>query len=135
MAEVGNNVTFIGRLTRDAEIHEFDNGDKSASFCLARNRYKPKSKDGSEESHPESDFINCRAGKGTSVLIEQYTSKGMRIGVHGSLRSDKYTDKDGNDKYWTGIMVDRIEFLDSKKEGNSEVPNALDGSEEQELPF
>lgn len=100
-----NNVTLVGRLTRDPE--RFGEGDKRvARFTLAVDRV------GRDNG---ADFIQCVAFQKTADVLMQFITKGARIGVEGRITTSSYTNKDGNKAYSTDVAVNRIEFLDNKK--------------------
>ena len=136
-----NRVELIGRITRDPEIR-YSNGAESIAICrftLAVNRRKK-----SDDSQ-EADFINCIAFKGTAEFIEKYLRKGSKIAVCGRIQTGNYTNKDNQKVYTTEVIVQEIEFAESKKEDsdNNGRPEPTDGSGfmnipdgiEEELPF
>lgn len=101
-----NKCILIGRLTRDPEMR--GEGEKrTARFTLAVDR-------GGRDAG--ADFISCVAFKKTAELMEQYITKGTRIGVEGHINTGSYTNKDGNKVYTTDVLVDRLEFLESKRD-------------------
>lgn len=102
-----NTVALIGRLARDPEIREAQNENRTliASFTLAVDRI------GGEEA----DFISCRAFGKTAEFLEDWTKKGSKIGVTGRIQTGSYTNKDGQKVYTTDVIVDRVDFADSKK--------------------
>lgn len=102
-----NVVVLTGRLTRDPELKHAQSGKAFAKFSLAVGRAYEK--DGV-------DFINCTAWGKTAEVIAEYIKKGGAIGVQGSLRVSQY-EKDGVKLNNTEVMVDRVEFLDTKKAG------------------
>lgn len=59
-------------------------------------------------------FIRVEAWGKTAELLNQYCAKGSKIGVEGSLKVDKFKDKEGNNREVTKVNASRIEFLDSK---------------------
>ena len=109
-----NLCVLIGRTTRDIELRRTGNGTAVASFTLAVNR-DFKTNDGQE-----ADFIQCVAWKKTAELLEQYVHKGDRIAVNGSIRTRNYEDNYGKKVYVTEVMVNHVEFLETK---NSEQSN------------
>lgn len=109
-----NLCVLIGRTTRDIELRRTGNGTAVASFTLAVNR-DFKTNDGQE-----ADFIQCVAWKKTAELLEQYVHKGDRIAVNGSIRSRNYEDSHGRTVYVTEVLVNHVEFLETK---NREMPS------------
>lgn len=109
-----NSCVLIGRTTRDIELRRTGSGTAVASFTLAVNR-DFKTQDGQE-----ADFIQCVAWKKTAELLEQYVHKGNRIAVNGSIRTRNYEDSHGRTVYVTEVLVDHVEFLETK---NREMPS------------
>lgn len=103
-----NTVVLIGRTTRDPELRRTGNGTAITSFTLAVNR-DFKTNDGQE-----ADFILCVAWKKTAELLEQYVHKGDRIAVNGSIRTRNYEDSHGRTVYVTEVLVNHVEFLETK---------------------
>ena len=110
-----NKVILIGNLTKDAEL-TFGKGTGNAitKFNLAVSRgYKDKN---------ETDFINCVVFGKIAENVAQYTSKGSKVAVEGSLRINNYTDKDGNKRSFTEIYVNNIEFLNKVGSSTTNTP-------------
>lgn len=115
-----NNCTFIGRLTRDAELGHTQSSVAYCRFTLAVDR--PKNQNGEKVA----DFIPCIAWRGTAELLANYTSKGDRIAVCGSLQSGAYTDNTGKNITTYDVMVDSVELLEPKKD--TEQSNETDAA-------
>lgn len=111
-----NNVTLIGRLTADPKIS--DNGKKGKNREVLCARYtlavdRPWAKKKSEQT---ADFINCIVfGKGAE-FVEEYLSKGMKMGIMGRIQTSSYEDKEGNKKYSTDVVVLAHDFCEKKEE-------------------
>lgn len=112
-----NSCVLIGRTTRDIELRRTGNCTAVASFTLAVNR-DFKTNDGQE-----ADFIQCVAWKKTAELLEQYVHKGDRIAVNGSIRTRNYEDNYGKKVYVTEVLVNHVEFLETKREMPSDSPS------------
>ena len=136
-----NKVILMGRLTRDPEVRysQTDSNMAIARFSLAVDRrYK---KQGDETT---ADFFNCTAFGKQGEFVEKYLKKGTKIVVTGRIQNDNYTNKEGQKVYSVQIMVEEIEFAESKAAGqgaqnNDSMPsdgfmNIPDGIE-NELPF
>ena len=123
-----NHVVLTGRATRDPEVKTLSGDLRVAKLGLAVPRsYKAQ---GGER---EVDFINLVAWRKTAELFERYVSKGSRILVEGAMQMNKFTTKDGVERTVHEVVVDRVEFLDSKK---SDAPGASrDTAEDDEMPF
>ena len=122
-----NKITLIGRMTRDVEIQNTNNGTEYARFNLA---VKGKMKDAS--GNLSTDFFNCIAWKEKANLLKKYCKKGDNIAIVGSMTSRKY-DKDGSQQTFWEVSVEELEFLGGVKEQKSELqPIEID---DDGLPF
>lgn len=101
-----NKVILIGRLTKDPEIRTSGNYT-IASFGIAVDRKFKR------DGEPEADFFNCTAFNKTAEFVEKYCKKGTKMVVEGRIQNDNY-EKDGVKHYGVKIMVDSLEFAESK---------------------
>jgi len=149
-----NKVILMGRLTRDPEIR-YSNADSSmaiARFSLAVDRRFKRAGDS-----VEADFFNCTAFGKQAEFVEKYLKQGTKILLSGRVQNDNYTNKEGQKVYSVQIIVEEIEFAESKNAssggnmgGGAYVPqerpnpsaaigdgfmNIPDGVEDEELPF
>lgn len=133
-----NKVILMGRLTRDPEIRYSQNGNSSAiaRFTLAVDRrFKRQGDD------QTADFINCVAFGKTAEFAEGYLKQGTKVVGCGRIQTGSYTNKEGQRVYTTDVVIEELEFAESKKaqENNTEVDadgfvNIPDGLEDG-LPF
>ena len=100
-----------GRLTKDPAV-KYNNDKAVARFNLAVNRRF--SKDG------EADFISCVAFGKQGEFVEKYARRGMKFDVVGRIQTGNYKDKDGKTVYTTDVVVEEIEFGESKGETKTE---------------
>ena len=110
-----NSVLLLGRLTADITLRQSKNGKDAlniANFTLAVPRM------GSEEA----EFIRCVAFGKTADFMEQYLEKGSRIAVTGRLQTGSYDDKDGKTVYTTEVIVERVDFADSRQAEEDSKP-------------
>lgn len=141
-----NKVQLVGRLTRDPEIRysQGENATATARFSVAVNRRFKNS-----EGNYDADFINCVAFGKTGEFIEKYGRKGTKFVVEGRIQTGSYTNKDGQKVYTTDVVVEQVEFAESKAsaDGNTtnntansnaptdtsfmDIPDSID----EELPF
>jgi single-strand DNA-binding protein len=114
-----NKVMLIGRLTRDPEVRTFSNGGKVAKFGFAVNNRKKNQQTGAWEDEPV--FVDVEAfnrgefGK-QADLVEQYLKKGRQVYVEGHLRLDSWTAQDGQKRNRLLVVVDNLQFLDSRQD-------------------
>lgn len=108
-----NRICLIGRLTKDVEFRENETL-KQSKFILAVNR------DFSKNEENKTDFINCIAWNKLAETINKYVHKGDQLGIEGRLQVSKYQDKEGNNRYSTDVIIDKITFVSSKKGNQKE---------------
>lgn len=118
-----NQLTMMGRLTRDPELRRTGSGIACANFSIAVDR-DYSTKDGGEK---ETDFFDCVAWRGTGEFVSKYFTKGRMAVVSGRLENRNWTDKDGNKHYKNEIVVDNIYFGDSKKDTPQQPVNDQGG--------
>ena len=110
-----NIVHLIGNLGSDPEINFLDNGTGVVNVSLATNEsYKDKTS-GEKVEHTEWHRLVIW-GRQAEVL-NQYTQKGSKLFIEGSLQTRKWEDKEGITRYTTEVKVRNFDFLDKKGEG------------------
>jgi single-strand DNA-binding protein len=109
-----NQVILVGRMTRNLELRYTSNEKAVGNFTLAINR-RFKNQNGEYET----DFIDCVVFGKQAETMAQYTKKGDLIGVEGSIQKRAYEDKEGNKRYITEIMVEKITFLQTNKKSET----------------
>ena len=114
MASV-NRVFIIGNLGQDPETRYLPSGDAVANISVATNE-KWKDKSGEEQEHVEWHRV-AFFGK-LAEIVGEYLHKGSSVYVEGKIRTRKWQDKDGNDKYSTEIIADRMQMLSGKRDGS-----------------
>ena len=134
-----NQITLMGRLTKDPELRFTNNKTPVASFSIAVER------DIATNGNKETDFINCVAWRTTGEFISKYFSKGSLIAVVGRLQIRSYTNKNGDKVNVAEVVVDRAYFCGGKNEKKEERPNTavntplkpqfVEVDEDDELPF
>lgn len=108
-----NVVVLVGRLTDNPELRKTSSDISVTRFSIAVDR---PHKSGEER---QVDFINLVAWRQTAEFITRYFTKGQRIGVEGSLRMNKFTDKDGNNRTSYEVVINNAHFVENKRENNS----------------
>lgn len=104
-----NNVTLVGRITKDLELKYTPGGMAICKFILAVNRQFKK------EGQPDADFIPVTVFNKQAENLANYMGKGSMIGVVGNIQTGSY-EKDGVRVYTTDVIAQSVQFLDSKKE-------------------
>jgi single-strand DNA-binding protein len=107
MASV-NKVTLVGNLGRDPEIRYLPSGDAVANITIATSS-KYKGKDGNMVEETEWHRVTF-FGK-LAEIVGQYLKKGRPVYVEGAIKTRKYTDKDGVEKYATDIVAREMQML------------------------
>lgn len=123
-----NRVEIIGRFTRDISTESSASGMTYLHNSIAVDR-----------RGSGADFFNITAFGKTAEFLERYFKKGSKVAISGHLQSDSYTDKNGNKVTSVSIIVDEVDFCESKGEKSSNSPesefvNVPEGLVE-ELPF
>ena len=107
-----NKVILVGRLVKDPEVKTTQSQIAFCGFTIAVDR-KFKTASGERQS----DFISCVAWRQQAEFLGKYFQKGSRVAVVGNLQSRTYDDANGKKVYITEVVVDEIEFVDSKRDG------------------
>lgn len=108
-----NKCIIIGTLGGDPEIRYTAGGTAVASFSLAVNE-SWKDKDGEKQERTE--WVRCTAFGKVAEIIGEYCHKGGQLYVEGKLRTEKFTDKEGVERYITKVLVDQMQLLGDKRE-------------------
>lgn len=101
-----NNVTLMGRLTRDPELKYSQAGKAYCRFTVAVNR---------DFNKDEADFINCLAFGKTAETIAEWLGKGRRIALQGRIQTGNYENKNGDKVNTFEVVADKFEFVDSAR--------------------
>ena len=107
-----NQIILVGRLTKEVQVNNSDSGKKVAKITLAIPR-SFKNMDGIYDT----DFIKCSLWNGIAKNVSEYCKKGDLIGIRGRLQVRNYEDN-GEVKYITEVIAEKISFLTSKKQEN-----------------
>lgn len=137
-----NRVILCGRMTRDAEIR-YSQGEKLTAIARGSLAVDRKYKKDQEQS---ADFINIIAFGKTAEFFEKFGRKGTKFLIEGRIQTGSYTNKDGQRVYTTDVVVESVEFAESKSSNQSSsspqnkpavddgfmtIPDEID----EELPF
>ena len=118
-----NNVSLVGRLTKDVELKYTGSQTAVVAGTLAVNR-QFKNANGEREA----DFINIVAWRKTAETIANYTSKGSQIGITGRIQTRSYDGNDGKRVYVTEVVAETVMLIDGKSNNQQPQPK-------QERPF
>lgn len=101
-----NKVILIGNITKDIELRQSNSGKFVVEFSVAINNGKDQ-----QGNELPADFINCTAWNKTAEVLSKYTNKGSKISVEGAMKTQTWVDQQGNNRYKTYVLVDRVELL------------------------
>ncbi|APZ99899.1 single-stranded DNA-binding protein [Sphingopyxis sp. QXT-31] len=104
MAGSVNKVILIGNLGADPEIKSFQNGGKIANIRIATSENWKDRMTGERKERTEWHNVVIN-GDGLVGVVERYLKKGSKVYIEGSLRTRKWQDRDGNDKYTTEVVI------------------------------
>ena len=114
MASV-NKVILVGNLGRDPEMRSFPSGDQVANVTLATtNKWRDKQ---TGEQQERTEWHRVKFFGKLAEIAGEYLRKGSQVYVEGSLRTDKYTDKNGVERYTTDIIANEMQMLGGKGGG------------------
>lgn len=117
-----NKVILMGRLTKEPELKQTQQGVSVCSFSIAVNRRFAK------EGQQDADFINCIAWRNTAEFITKYFHKGNMIAVVGNIQTRTWEDANGKKQYSTEVIVDEAYFTGSKENNShSDMPSGFEG--------
>lgn len=115
MARGVNKVILIGNLGKDPEVRYFPSGDAIANTTLATTESWKDKQTG--EPREATEWHNLTFPGKLGEIAGKYLAKGSKIYVEGSLRTRKWQDKEGRDRYTTEIRVSDLQMLDGKPDG------------------
>jgi single-strand DNA-binding protein len=104
-----NQVTLVGRLTRDPELKQTSEGTAVSHITLAVNRHFRN-----QNGEVETDFVQCTLWRKSAENTSQYCRKGAVLGITGRLQTRNYDNKEGKRIYVTEVVAETVRFLSSK---------------------
>ena len=139
-----NKSILIGRLCDDPEVR-YTQGTQPLAIARCRLAVDRRFK---KDGEPTADFIPCLAFGKTAEFVEKYLKKGSKIAVAGRIQTGSYKNQEGRTIYTWEVVVEEVEFAESKQSGNTEqqpVPSPAPANSdgfmdippglEEELPF
>lgn len=142
-----NKVMLIGHLGDEVKLHYFEGGGCVGRFPLATNETYTNRQ--TNEKVTNTEWHNIVVRNKAAEICEKYLSKGDRIYVEGRIKTRKWQDESGQERYSTEIQVTDFTFLTTKKEsdGTSQIQQSSSkpspqapsqepiGEEDDDLPF
>ena len=127
-----NKVILVGNLGRDPEVRTFPSGDKVVSFSMAMTEsWRDKA---TGERKDKTEWVNVSIfNEALGRVAEQYCKKGSKIYLEGQLQTREYTDKDGNQRKATDVVLQKfrgeLTLLDSRGSRGDEGGGSSGGYE------
>ena len=127
-----NKVQLIGRLGRDPEARTFPSGDMVCNVTIATSeKWKDKN---SGEQREDTQWHNVVFNGRLAEIASQYLQKGALVYVEGKLKTRKYTDQQGVEKYVTEIRADQMQMLGSRGDGGGQQQGGGAPQQRQQAP-
>lgn len=123
-----NNVTLIGRLTKDPEVRCTADQMAIAKFTVAVDRF------GKEK---QADFIPVIVFGKQAETCEKYLVKGRKVAIEGRIQTGSYENKEGKRVYTTDVVASTVEFIEwgAEKEKTNDIPQGFQTVDDSEIPF
>lgn len=135
-----NKVILIGNLGKDPELRYTPSGTAVASFSLATSE---KWKDREGNMQDKTEWHNIVVWGRQAEIAKEYLAKGRQVYIEGRIQTRSWDDKDGNKRYTTEIIAQRLNFLGTRDQGGAAAPDMPPeapppgdlGAEDDDLPF
>ncbi|WP_242144761.1 MULTISPECIES: single-stranded DNA-binding protein [unclassified Bacillus cereus group] len=106
-----NRVVLVGRLTKDPELYYTKQGIPYARICIAVKRGFRNSL-----GEQQADYIYCVVWRKSAENVSEYCRKGALVGITGRIHTSNYENDQGKRIYRTEVVIERITFLERKRE-------------------
>ena len=116
-----NKVILIGNLGNEPEVKTFTNGDKITTATIATSeRWTDKN---TGEKKEQTEWHRVVFSNRLADVAEQYLHKGSKVYIEGKIKTRKWQDQNGQERYSTEIRADNMQMLDSRNDGNQQNYN------------
>lgn len=120
MARGVNKVILVGNLGQDPEVRYLDNGNAVANLSVATSEsWKDKN---TGEHKEQTEWHRIVIYQRLAEIAGEYLRKGSKVYLEGKLKTRKWTDKDGIERYTTEIVANEMQMLDSRQDGQQTAP-------------
>jgi single-strand DNA-binding protein len=126
-----NKVTIIGNLGNDPETKVFSNGGMAVKFSVATSESWTDKQTG--EKREVTEWHNIDVQNNLAKVAQQYLKKGSKVYLEGKLRTRKYTDKNGIERYTTDIILNGYNSVLQMLDRNPNAP--VDATDGEKAPF
>lgn len=118
MAKGINKFLGIGNLGKDPDVRQSNNGNTITGFSIAiSDSYKDKQ---TGQMVDRTEWVNCVCFNRLAEIAADYLHKGSKIYIEGQMRTRKWQDQTGNDRYTTEIVVNELQMLDGKSDSSNQ---------------
>ncbi|HLO16991.1 MAG TPA: single-stranded DNA-binding protein [Anaerolineales bacterium] len=126
-----NRVQLIGYLGKDPESKYTPTGKRVTDFSIAiTNRWK----DEAGETKEYTEWVNIEAWEHLAEICHEYLAKGSLVYVEGRLKTNRYEDREGEQRYFTKVVAQTVQFLSDSRADDSAAEQAdLSHEEEKEM--
>lgn len=121
-----NKVILVGNLGKDPEVRYLEGGTAVANFPIATSENYTDRNSGEKKTITE--WHNVVLWRGLAEIAEKYLKKGNQVYIEGKLRTRKWQDKEGNDRYTTEIVGDNMQMLGRREDNNDNSSTQSSGS-------
>lgn len=121
-----NKVILVGNLGKDPEVRYLEGGTAVANFPIATSENYTDRNSGEKKTITE--WHNVVLWRGLAEIAEKYLKKGNQVYIEGKLRTRKWQDKEGNDRYTTEIVGDNMQMLGRRDDSNDNSSAQSSGS-------
>ncbi len=132
MARGINKVILVGNIGAEPEVRFTPGGSAVANLTIATSSSWRDKQSG--EMQERTEWHRVAFFNRLAEIVGEYLHKGSKIYVEGSLRTRKWQDKAGNDRYTTEIIANEMQMLDSKGQGGNSSSNYNSSSNQQPAP-
>ncbi|MDA2935804.1 single-stranded DNA-binding protein [Patescibacteria group bacterium AH-259-L05] len=124
-----NKAIILGNVTRDPEVRTTPSGQTVASFGVATNRFWTNKESG--EKQQQAEFHNIVAWRRLAEIAQKFLKKGSLVYIEGRLQTNSWEDQQGNKKYRTEIIAERIQLGPRSTQTTDKEPSSKKTSEEE----
>lgn len=119
-----NLCILVGHVGKDPEVKNLSTDRKVANFTLATSESWKDRQSGEKKEHTE--WHRCQAWGSLAGIVEKYVHKGSQLYVEGKIKTRKWTDRDGKERYTTEVEVSQIQLLGGKSDGARPAQSAAE---------
>lgn len=127
-----NKVILIGNLGDDIKMHQFDDGSYIGRFPLATSESFTARDSG--EKVTQTEWHNIVVRNKLAEICDKYVKKGDKVYIEGKLKSRKWQDNSGQDRYTTEVIASEVLFLNTRNSQSDSNPSQNQASSSSDIP-